>query len=305
VRVGLVNKMDIIKFVSKLLPSFGRDRILEDIRITRGELLELQEVFSESAKMLARTTFKNKELNKKFDLFQSTVKSGSDNPITFIHKNIKNILDNLDTCEKLVIDYIGTTVASGGLNFKQANIIQFVDNIHYVNNFSRKFLHYVLVIESSQYEKDPEEAMLALSKPDREAIDKDFLNFCSAFKTAILKKEDLLKKFADIPEAQVTESSNKTLTQTVGIGKIDPFSLGFAGNWLNPIYFIRMSIAEWQVKRYQATKDQTQALRLRLMQLEQQRNGKENPKLEKEIAYYEKLVQQNQYEIDKVEKQYG
>ena len=66
-----------------------------------------------------------------------------------------------------------------------------------------------------------------------------------------------------------------------------------------------MSIAEWQVKRYQATKDQTQALRLRLMQLEQQRNGKENPKLEKEIAYYEKLVQQNQYEIDKVEKQYG
>lgn len=302
---GPVNKMDIIKFVSKMLPSFGRDRILEDIRITRGEISELQDIYEEAAKLLGRTNFKHKEVTKKMEMFRSTVGTGSDNAIVYISKNIKTIIDNLDFCEKLVTDYIGTSVAASGINYKQANIIQFTDNINYVNRMARKFLHFVFVTESSQYQADPEEALLAISKPDRESLEKDFQNFCYAFKTAIMKKDELTKKIHDIPEAQVTESSNKTLTATVGINKIDPFKLGFSGHWMNPIYFIRMSIAEWQVARYQAAKDEVQVLRLRILKLQQEKAGKENPKLEQEIQYYEKLVQQKQYDINEMEKNYG
>lgn len=305
-RIERVRQMEIEQFIGKLLPTFGRDRVIEDIRITRGELEELVSVYAEAANLMRNTgSLKNKLVLDKLATFKRIVGTGNDNMIVFISKNLKQVIENLNMAEKLVEASLNPTIASKGLTFKQATVIQYVDAIHFANKYARKLLHYVYVMESSQYAEDQVEAMKALSKPDVTFIEEKFVDFCNAFKTVSADTEDSLKKIEQIPEAEVTPVSVKTMSSTVGPARLDPLKMGFIGTWMNPIYFIRMMVAEWQVKRYNEAKEELIVLRLRCMQLEQQRNGKANAKLEKEIEYTESRIQKLSYEIEQTEKKYA
>lgn len=288
-----------------MLPSFGKDRVIEDIRVTKGQLDELVEIYGEASDLLHRTKFNNPTVLGMFEQFKRVAGGGSDNMIVYIDKNLKQVQVNLNAAESLAKALLNNTIASRGLSYKQATVIQFVNSINFVNNFARSLLHYIYVLESTQYSADPQDALTAISKPDLIWLEEKFLDFCNAFKTVSMKTEDVLKKFDEIPEAVVNEASERTLTSTLGAAKMDPLKLGFAGNWMNPIYFFRMQIAEWQVKRYNLAKETLAVLRLRRIQLEDQRNGKENAKLEKEIQYFESRIQTLSYEISEVEKKYG
>ena len=80
--------MKLPAFISDLLPSFGKDRITEDIRITKTELKEFTEPpYAVAAVLLKGWKFKSEVLVDKFDIFKRQVKSaGGDNPIVTIHK---------------------------------------------------------------------------------------------------------------------------------------------------------------------------------------------------------------------------
>ena len=288
-----------------MLPSFGKDRIIEDIRITRSELAELAVIYKDAGELMRKTKFTQAVVVAMLEQFKRVVGTGSDNMIVYIDKNLKLVIDNLTAAENMVVKSLNSTIAASGLTFRQATVIQYVNLIHFVNKYARKLLHYIYVVESSQYEQDPKEALKALSKPDQAWLEENFLAFCNAFKSATFTTDDVASKMDDIPEAVINETTSRTLNNTVGPAKMDPLKLGFAGSWMNPIYFVRMIIAEWQVKRYQVSKEEIAVLRLRRMQLENQRDGKENAKLEKEIAYFESRIQTLSYELAEVEKKYG
>ena len=304
-RIRCVINMLIDKFVSSLLPSFGKDRVIEDIRLTRGELEELSEVYKEAADLLRGTTFKNKLVTDKFAAFKRIVGTGSDNMIVHISKNMPLVMTNINAIEKIAQTNLNNTVAARGLTFKQATIIQYADLFHFINRYARKILNYVYVMESSQYATDPLEAVLAITKPELQWLEDNFVAFCNAFKSATLNTEEALLKIEETPEAEVNETSVRTLSASLGSDKIDPLRLGFAGTWLNPIYAVRMITAEWQVSRYKAAKEELTALRLRRLQLEKQRQGKQDAKLELQIQYYEKRIQTLNYETAQMEKKYG
>lgn len=305
-RIERVRQMEIEQFIGKLLPTFGRDRVIEDIRITRGELEELVSVYAEAANLMRNTSsLKNKQVLDKLATFKRIVSTGNDNMIVFISKNLKQVIENLNMAEKLVEASLNPMIASKGLTFKQATVIQYVDAIHFANKYARKLLHYVYVMESSQYAEDQVEAMKALSKPDLIFIDEKFVDFCNAFKSVSGDTEDSFKKIEEVPEAEVNSVSIRTMSTTVGPTRLDPLKMGFIGTWMNPIYFIRMMVAEWQVKRYNEAKEEIIVLRLRCMQLDQQRSGKANAKLEKEIEYTESRIQKLSYEVEQMEKKHA
>jgi hypothetical protein len=56
-----------------------------------------------------------------------------------------------------------------------------------------------------------------------------------------------------------------------------------------------MVVAEWQSNRYKANKDKKKTLELRLLHLKLQNEGKDDPKIEKEINYI-------QGRVDKIER---
>lgn len=86
--------MKIINYITSLLPTFGKDRVIEDIRITRNEIKEATEPSYKNADVMYKGwTFKSAPLKEKLDTFKRMVKhGGGDNAIAVIHKGFKDIL---------------------------------------------------------------------------------------------------------------------------------------------------------------------------------------------------------------------
>jgi hypothetical protein len=83
---------------------------------------------------------------------------------------------------------------------------------------------------------------------------------------------------------------------------IDPIGGGMvAGFEMNPIYHFRLMIAEWQADRYKSYKEKKKLLEVKLLNLKIAKDGKRDPKLDREVNYYESLVEDLEYKMSKME----
>jgi hypothetical protein len=109
-----------------------------------------------------------------------------------------------------------------------------------------------------------------------------------------------LPKVASVP-AKVETSKISMLERLAGkSGKLInlPNTQGFVGN---PIYSIRMWLVDREISKYESLKDKRKLLDLKLMELKVQESGDENPKLRKQIEYYEDKISKVEYQIAQVE----
>jgi hypothetical protein len=116
-----------------------------------------------------------------------------------------------------------------------------------------------------------------------------------------MSTEKIMSGFSDIPEIQVTASDSDSLRNTIGDAKLDPFKLGFIATKANPIYYIRMLVAEYQVRRYKEMKEELSLLQLRRMNLEKYKANKPDASLERQIEYVESRAQKLSFEISEME----
>jgi ABC-type phosphate transport system auxiliary subunit len=72
--------------------------------------------------------------------------------------------------------------------------------------------------------------------------------------------------------------------------------------WLNPVYHVGMLVAEWQAARYKAAQEELRTLQLRKLNLEKKLEGKSDAKIEQQISYMQKRVDDLEYKIVKMEK---
>lgn len=294
--------MQIEKLIRALLPDFKKDRVTEDIRFTRGELKQLEDAYGDAAKLLGHWNFKSEDLKLKFASFKRIVSTGSDNPIVFLSKNIPLMLKNLDVAEELASNALNNTIASSGLTYKQATIIQYASALNFVCRYGRKFLNYIYVAEAMNYREEGEQ-YLKDSIPDAEVkwINDKFVDFCAAVAAVTDKPETTLKKFEEIPDIEVARSNPKTLSNTVGDAKLDPFRMNFIGTRLNPILFFRMVVSEWQFKRHKENKEELALLQLRRLNLEKLKQGQHDARVEKEIQDIESRVNKLSMDIAEME----
>ncbi len=287
------------KFISALLPSFEKDRLISDIRITRGEFQELQGAYEEAAKLLKGWKFKDEDVNRKLSEFKR-ISGDHDFPIVTIQKGFATMVQNLQIAEDQAAIIFGSVVAGKGMTFKQATIVQYCDAFFLVAKYARKFLNYIYVAETLPF-RDEVTAADQLPKAERDWLDKHFVDFCNAFKAATNEPKKTLAAIEGIPEIEVASSNLASLEATVGKNQLDPLKLGFIASKANPIYFVRMVVAEYQVRRYKEMKEELSLLQLRRMNLEKLKAGKNDANLEKQIQYVESRVQKLSYEIAEME----
>lgn len=297
--------MKIKDLLSSLLPTFGKDTLLEDIRITRGSLEQLQELYDTASDELKGWKFKSSEVKANVSTFKSMV-GGSDasNPIVNIAKHLKVVLKNLDTCESIAAKILNGQVAAKGMTYKQAVLVQYCDAVFLVDRYARKWLNFVLVMESAEFKENGLSVSEAIPKPELEWLKKTFVDFCVAWKATTEQPEKVEKEMEAVPEIDVDSSDAKALAQTRGPGLTDPFKLGFIATKANPIYFVRMVIAEWQVKRYKESKEELSALQLRLLYLRRLEEGRPDAATEQRIRYLESRIQTLSADLADMEKDY-
>lgn len=295
--------MELKNFFISLLPNFEKDRVIEDLRITKAELKDITSpAYNHAMVFMKSWKFKSPQLQGFQDSFDRLVK-GQGNFIVVISKGLPSVLECLEEIESQIERTYLADVASQGLTYAKAQLLQATEAAGFVAKYARKLLDYTYISEAQQFEDSGIVMADALTPAQQEWITANFVNFCTAFSALSGQPDDLRKKLADIPDVVVTQDNLQTLPHSVGMTKIDPLKLGLIPIWMNPIYHVRMRVTEWQVSRYHAAKEDLKILQLRRLHLKQLSEGKNDVKLVNEIKYMEGRIQDLEYKIKKLEEE--
>lgn len=293
--------MKIAAFMASLLPSFTKDTVLEDLRLTHAEYKEFTiPAYATALPLMKSWKFKSEILDDQFSRFARMVK-GSGNPVVVIHNNFKNIMENIEIVEKAIEKSYNEEVAGAGMTYSKSTLLQLAEAFAFVSKYARKWLIYIYIQETKEL-PDAEDLSESLTPAEKEWIEANFISFCTAFGVVSGEGNQMKKRIEDIPDIVVTSENVETMTATLGENKIDPFQLKLIPIWMNPIYHIGMFVAEWQADRYKAAKEELRLLQLRKLNLERLGEGKPDARLQKEISYTETRIQALNYKIAKMEK---
>lgn len=293
-------------YLASLLPSFAKDQVLEDIRLTRTELEDITlPAYEHALPLLKSYDYKSKALDADMAQFKRTVTASSGGFVTVVNKALKTALENLDEVEAMVTKTYSEEIAGAGVTYLKANLLQLVETIGFVSKYARKYLVYIYVCETAEFEDGDTVVSESITKAEQEWLRANFLSFCTALNVVSTPRASFKKSIDDIPDIVVTNDNAHSLGATVGEHKIDPFQMRLIPVWLNPIYHIGMFVAEWQANRYKAAQEELKLLQLRKLNLERVSDGKPDARVQKEIKYMESRVQSLNYKIAKMETDNG
>lgn len=292
--------MKIMDFVKSLLPSLQKNQITEDLRITLSELEEVvtpsYRFATEYLKTSKLKSDKNKELATQF--YRNFDLQGSSKQPSYIgevNRRIEFIKENVVYLRELVEKDFDELTVSEGMTAKKVVVVRAASALSFISRFSTDLLNYMYVQEAIAVNAELDES-LQLSPAALKHVERNIGNFASVLSDFGIPNKDFSKILLSIPEVVISSKTDQALKGMYSDQQLDPFKSsyiqGFTGN---PIYHLRMVIAEWQSNRYKANKDKKKTLELRLLHLKLQNEGKDDPKIEQEINYV-------QSRVDKIER---
>lgn len=294
-------------YISSLLPSFTKTRMIEDLGVVREELRHTTlPAYQTAAKAFANTRFKAQELVKFEEEFKKNVKSRfrGGNSVIIMAQILEQVDKNIDVAERSVNAYYSDDVMREAMTYLKANLAQYIETVTFVVRYARRHLLFVVSAENAATADNP--TYFGMTEGEFEWLRVQRYNFFQALCVmGGFKPEEVEKNFKEIPDIVLTKDNASVIEKTVGLQKVDPFQFGLIPVWLNPIYHVRMNIAEWQVKRYKAAKHEKETIELRLLQLKHQQSGKTDARLQEQIEYNEGRLQKLNYELKEMEDAYA
>lgn len=299
--------MNILKLVQGLLPSFERRRVLEDLHFKADELKEtVLPCYKAAAEALGNHTFEDPELKKWAGKFGNDHRSGiKGNHLTVVAETAKRLNDNMSVIEKAVNAVFADDIVAAGLTFRKASLLQFVGYISFFLTYARRLLLWTYIAETAKLDLKSGVLSKELSKGEMDWLLENADSFAKVVRMFSVKANDFEKALANIPDMIIRPDNLDNVSRTIGDDKLDPFRANLIPARLNPIFAIRMRVAEWQVARYEAAKQERRVLEFRLLNLQQQAKGKDDPKVQQAIAYNEARLSRLNYRLKEMEEEYA
>lgn len=297
--------MKLQKFISLMLPTFEKGRLIEELGVVRNEIKEitlppLREA-SEFYRVGKLKSVQGLNYDKNF-LRIAPIQKVSGNYLTASYVVLAALDEKLEVLGKLIDKAFSKDVGSSSISFLRANILQYLEVASFSSRYARRLLLWTLS-EEQDSANSPFRLPKAMSKAEERWIWDNRDNFAKCLSILSIDTHKMQSSFQAVPDMVVAPDDIAAVEATVGSTKTDPFHFGFIPVRLNPIYYIRMSIAEWQVNRYKAAIEEKRALEYRLLALKDSGGG--DAKLEQEIAYTEGRVQKLNKRIAEMEEGYN
>lgn len=283
--------MKLDHYLNSLLPTFAKERVLEDCRLTLGEIKnETLPMYSTAQKAFKGHKFQDEELVNWNNSFTRMVKTHKGGLLEGVEGALEQVLRNLEEVEKLVDKVYNDEIASAGLTYLKANLLQFTEWASFASKYSRRLLVYILIKETAQYENSGPTLSESMEPAEIEWVQTHFVHFCTALQAVAQPTDKLKTAIANIPDVTITTDNLATLRASQGASKVDPFSVGLIPIAVNPIYHIRMAWAEYKADRYRATKEEKKLVELRILNLKRAQDGKSDAGIQKEIDYSQRRL---------------
>ena len=294
--------MKLKQYVMSLLPIIGKKDMSNDLENLRKELRDQTIPPYESAE----TTFKDwvwkdksiAKFNKSFIKGVGSRYKG--NYIDISSAILQTLLKNIVIIEKLVDKQYSNDIIRSAMTYSETQLLQYIETVSFAVKYSRKILMYTLATETAAFRSNK---MIGkeLSPAELKWLLSNQVNYIHAMQMVDGTARNLEKTISSIPDIEVDVENVDAVTSSVGISKLNPISAGIFGAVLNPIYHVRMAIADWQAANYDAAIEERKLVEYRLLDLKNAKDGTADAKLEKAIEYTQDRIKRLNYKIAKME----
>lgn len=281
--------MSVIAFIKKLTPNFERSRILEDIGQQKEYLNDTLIPNLKNAAKLHAGQSMHSEWGKEFvgTFNYALPEYRSRGVFQGLAEYFVKISVALQQIENQVPDLFNADVTVETLTYQKATILKYLESSRFLAKYSSRALSMLLTAETAaSLKKDEKSAFEAqFTKWEKDWIAAANQQYIDTLRALNKNPRDIISAVQQIPEITVSEGKEKVLNQTVGQQKLDPLRLGFLSPASSPIYTLRMYITEWQHENYKAGVEEARVLELKVLELKNALEGKEDARTEKALEY--------------------
>jgi hypothetical protein len=296
--------MNLLSYIKGLLPSFSKNAITESCQMSQASIREHTLPAYVSAEQLFKgQKFKSKQMQDFSAVFAKSAGKGSANMVSTIKDRLENTLLILNLVSQNAGTIYSEVEANIALTYVKLTYLRLVESAEFANTYARKFLNYAYVLETAQAEEHVS-VQRALAPAEVLWLENGFLDFCACMKTLGMDTKAIELAVSGMPDAGITEMTERILPSTMGLSKVDPFQMRHLSAAVNPFYYFGMLSAERQAKRYKGAKEELELLQLRKLNLEKLHDKVQDAKLQKEIDYLENRVSSLNFEINKMQEEY-
>lgn len=267
--------------------------------MARTELQDLRPTIREAAKIITRNKSKQaQELIRVGSNMGFGIKS-SETIFSYLATNLDNIVDHIDLFERLTKQELPDTLAPKGMDLRQINTLQLSEAVAFTVAYTRFLCVYLtrgeFAILASEKKLDAEADQLQY---EHEMFEAGMLPYLTALRTMTKPIAATQEALSKVPEINVGDADFNILRATLTQTRMDVGSLSGQNFEWNPIYHIRMSIAERNELRYRECKAQLSCFQLQLQRYKLASNGKQDARLDREISYLEREVRALSAELE-------
>lgn len=299
--------MDIKKFFQSLLPSFERSRITDDIERLQVELKDtILPAYKQAAAILRGRELRStvaKSFNDAFvAAFPQYRRTGFGEGTVAILSELPAKLQVLD---EMVLELFAKDVTRDTISYRKAAILQYLEKVSFAEQYAGRALLRYVAAETYASVNELDKIDSQLTPAELKWLIDNQRNYLAVMKLLSQSTKDLAETLKEIPDIAVVPERIQIVNQTVGATKLDPLRLNFLSADWNPIYHLRVTYSEYQVKQYHRSVEEKRVLELRLMALKEALAGKQDARLQKTIEYTEGRLARLDYSIKEMEEHYS
>lgn len=276
-----VKKKNILTIIDNMETTISESivPVLASVNDVKHDNVTKNDIVERFAKSFKLKNTKSKDIFKEFNVF------------------FTDLLEVLPKLKDSVNKYFPDLVSRKTITCRDAAYLKTVYDLNGMVTFFPDFLYYTLC--GGKSENLPNKIFTD--------INAQAPVFGTLYNTYSKSLEDTINKLKDVSDDEYTEGNDELLEQlfTKNSANIKlPVSSGFIGN---PLYHFFMIWEDFLNTRYNANKETKRLLELKVQELkfkEQSSTGPELDKIKRQIEYYEELVAEYTYKINKYKNKY-
>ena len=230
-----------------------------------------------------------KELEYLMDLMKFSKNKGQKAFMEELLSFLKEINSNIDSLENIIGSEVPDYITDKTMTARVAAILGTVSNFSSIMLFTEDLILYIVYKLSgdSMYYKMKEKSIRIMLP--------DYARLYDKYRGNI---RNTLKDINKLSDTEIGNVDTFFMSASKNDKKFNLPTNGFIGN---PIYYFRMWLIELEVSRYEYLKDKKKLIELKLMDIQMRNNSNPDPKLQKQIEYYEEKLAKIEYKISKTE----
>ncbi len=294
------------RYLDSLLPSFSRQRLLDDLAVIREEL---KDNTLPPLKSIATAFGKRKFESQWVAEFDAAFKKGTNikyqgNFYTGMYETLQVVADNVDVVESLINAYYADDVLRDAMTVLRINLLQYLETMSFAVRYARRVAVATMSIEVDA-SSDKQGLETIITAGEVEWLTTRRIHFFAALNSLSIGRKDVEERFKSLPDMTVNANSIQSTNSVLGANRTDPFQFGLIPIVLNPIYHVRMAIADWQVTRFKAAQEEKRMLEFKLLKLKMAQTGKSDARLDEQIEYTSGRLEKLNYKLKTMEEDYG